>query len=59
LEPAAANIGVIQFVPMSVSQFYASVMDARSALLIPVSIYPKPAEVENAGREHFQDVTLR
>ncbi len=31
--------GVIQLVPMSVAQFYASVMEALTALRMPVSIY--------------------
>src|SRR5438552_7802123 len=39
--------GVIQLVPMSVSQFYGSVMEALAALRMPVSIYRKPAEVES------------
>src|SRR6266571_2814241 len=39
--------GVIQLVPMSVAEFYGSVMEALKAFHIPVSIYRKPAEVEN------------
>jgi Family of unknown function (DUF5996) len=39
--------GVIQLVPMSVSQFYASVMEAMTKLQLPVSIYRKPAEIES------------
>jgi hypothetical protein len=39
--------GVIQLVPMSVSEFYASVMEAMTALQLPVSIYRKPAEIES------------
>ena len=38
---------VIQLVPMSVSQFYASVMEALAAIRMPVSIYRKPVEVES------------
>ena len=39
--------GVIQLVPMSVSQFYASVMEAMTAFHMPVSIHRKPVEVES------------
>lgn len=39
--------GVIQLVPMPVSQFYASLMEALRAFGMPVSIYRKPVEVEN------------
>jgi Family of unknown function (DUF5996) len=39
--------GVIQLVPMSVAQFYAALMQALTALRIPMSIYPKPCEVES------------
>ena len=39
--------GVIQLVPMSVSQFYASLMEALTALRMPVSVYGKPCEVES------------
>ena len=39
--------GLIQLVPMSVSEFYASVMEALKAFQMPVSIYRKPAEVES------------
>jgi Family of unknown function (DUF5996) len=39
--------GVIQLVPMSVSEFYGSVMGALTAFQMPVSIYRKPAEVES------------
>ena len=39
--------GVIQLVPMAVSQFYASVMEALTALRMPVSIYGKPTEIES------------
>jgi hypothetical protein len=39
--------GVIQLVPMSVSQFHASVMEALTAFHMPVSIYRKPVEVES------------
>ena len=39
--------GVIQLVPMPVSEFYASLMEALTALQMPVSIYRKPAEVES------------
>jgi hypothetical protein len=38
---------MIQLVPMPVSQFYASVMEALAAIRMPVSIYRKPVEVEN------------
>jgi len=40
--------GTIQLVPMSVAQFYASLMDALNSLRVPVSIYRRPCEVENA-----------
>ncbi len=40
--------GVIQLVPMSVSEFYASLMEALTSLKMPVSIYRKPSEVESA-----------
>ncbi len=39
--------GVIQLVPMSVSQFYAAVMEALAALRMPVSIYARPCEIES------------
>jgi len=39
--------GVIQLTPMSVAQFYAALMEALTALRMPVSIYRKPAEVES------------
>ena len=39
--------GVIQLVPMSVSEFYGSVMEALKAFQMPVSIHRKPAEVES------------
>ncbi len=39
--------GAIQLVPMSVSQFYASLMEALAALRMPVSIYRRPCEVES------------
>jgi hypothetical protein len=39
--------GLIQLAPMSVAQFYTSVMDALTALRMPLSIYRQPAEVEN------------
>ena len=38
---------VIQLMPMSVSQFYASLMDALAALRMPVTINRKPSEVES------------
>ncbi len=38
--------GVIQLVPMPVSAFYESVMDALLAFRMPVSIYRRPCEVE-------------
>ena len=38
---------MIQLVPMSVSRFYASVMEALVAIRMPVSIYRKPVEVES------------
>ena len=37
----------IALVPMPVSQFYASLMDALAALRVPVLIYRNPSEVEN------------
>ena len=40
--------GVIQLVPMSVADFYGSVMEALKAFHMPVSIYRKPAEVAAA-----------
>ena len=39
--------GVIQLVPMSVAQFYTAVMEALTALKMPVSIYRKPVEVDS------------
>ena len=39
--------GVIQLVPMSVAQFYIAVVEALTALKMPVSIYPKPVEVDS------------
>jgi len=39
--------GTIQLVPMSVAQFYASLMDALTSLRMPVSIYRRPCEVES------------
>ena len=39
--------GVIQLVPMSVAEFYASLMEALAALKMPVSIYRKPCEIES------------
>ena len=39
--------GVIQLVPMCVSEFYGSVMEALKAFQMPVSIHRKPAEVES------------
>jgi hypothetical protein len=39
--------GLIQLAPMAVTEFYASLMNALTALGMPVSIYRKPAEVEN------------
>jgi hypothetical protein len=37
--------GVIQLVPMSVSEFYAALLNALSTLRMPVSIYRRPCEV--------------
>ena len=37
----------IPLAPMSVAAFYASLMDALAALRMPVSIYPKPSEIES------------
>ena len=39
--------GAIQLTPMSVAQFYASLMEALTELRMPVSIYRKPSEVES------------
>ena len=39
--------GTIQLVPMSVAQFYASLMDALRSIRMPVSIYRRPVEVES------------
>jgi hypothetical protein len=39
--------GAIQLTPMSVAQFYSSLMEALTALRMPVSIYRKPNEVES------------
>jgi len=39
--------GTIQLVPMSVAQFYASLMDALASIRMPVSIYRRPVEVES------------
>jgi uncharacterized protein DUF5996 len=47
---------MIQLVPMTVSQFYASVMEALTAIRMPVSIYPKPCEVESHLRFDDDDV---
>jgi Family of unknown function (DUF5996) len=38
---------MIPLVPMLVSQFYASVMEALAEIRMPVSIYRKPSEVES------------
>jgi len=38
---------MIQLVPMSVSQFHASLMEALTAIRMPVSIYLKPVEVDS------------
>ena len=40
--------GVIQLVPMSVSEFYAALMNALTTLQMPVSIYRRPCEVEHS-----------
>ncbi len=50
--------GVIQLVPMSVSQFYASVMEALTALRMPVSVYGKPCEIESELRFDEDDIHL-
>ena len=47
IRTSGGDHGVIQLVPMSVSQFYASVMEALTAFHVPVSIYRKPCEVES------------
>jgi hypothetical protein len=47
IRTSRGDSGVIQLVPMSVSQFYAAVMEALRALQVPVSIYRRPSEVEN------------
>ena len=39
--------GTIQLTPMSVAQFYASLMEALTELRMPVAIYRKPSEVES------------
>src|ERR1043166_7336828 len=47
IRTSLGDSGVIQLVPMSVSQFYAAVMEALRALRVPVSIYRRPSEVDN------------
>jgi len=39
--------GTIQLVPMSVAQFYASLMNALASIRMPVAIYRRPVEVES------------
>ena len=39
--------GTIQLVPMSVAQFYASLMNALTSIRMPVAIYRRPVEVES------------
>ncbi len=39
--------GVIQLVPMSVAEFHAALMQALTALRVPVAIHGKPCEVES------------
>ena len=47
VQTSRGDRGTIQLVPMSVAQFYASVMDALAAVRMPVPIYRKPVEVES------------
>ena len=39
--------GTIQLVPMSVAQFYASLMNALASIRMPVATYRRPVEVES------------
>jgi len=48
--------GVIQLVPMPVSQFYSALMEALRAFRMPVSIYRKPVEVESQLPFDLDDV---
>jgi Family of unknown function (DUF5996) len=47
IQTSRGDRGTIQLVPMSVAQFYASLMDALKSIRIPVTIYRRPVEVES------------
>jgi hypothetical protein len=47
IRTSAGDGGTIQLVPMSVAQFYASLMDALATLQMPVSIHRRPCEIES------------
>ncbi len=55
IQTSRGDRGTIQLVPMSVAQFYASLMDALKSIRMPVTIYRRPVEVETVVPFHQDD----